>query len=76
MNWRGEAGVREPKSMLFQLAKAGTDNGQTREGERSAQASDIYKGGSAEFGEGLWVGEVTLRSRWQVVTLNLGTMCD
>lgn len=54
MDWRGKAGVREPKSMLFQPGKASDDNGQTREGECRAWVSEIYKGGSGEFGEGLW----------------------
>ena len=54
MNWRGKAGVREPKTGLFQLGKASNDNGQSRKGQSRVRVSDICKGGSLEFGESLW----------------------
>lgn len=49
MNWRGKAGVREPKSRLVQPARpAMTMAGQ--KGAKQGLISDICKGGSAEFG--------------------------
>lgn len=76
MNWRGKAGVREPKSRLFQPGKASNDNGQSRKGQSRAWVSDICKGDSAEFGGSLWVGEGMGGSQWETVTLNPDTMCD
>lgn len=76
MNWRGKAGVREPKSRLFQRGKTSNDNDPSRKGQSRAWVSDIRKGGSAESVESLWVGEAMGGSQWEAVTLNPGTMCD